>query len=99
MVLGAAYRAGHAYAEIGKPHKALPQLRFYVQNAAASSQGDTAERVLESRFVIAQMLATEGRQEEAVAELKSIRPHLCAAFGADSTLVRNLDKQISRLRE
>jgi serine/threonine protein kinase len=98
VVLGAAYHAGHAYAEIGKPHKALPQLRFYVQNAAASSQGDTAERVLESRYVIAQMLATNGQEDEAVAELDGIRPVLCETFGVDSTQVRNLDKQISRLR-
>jgi len=98
VVLDTAYHAGHAYAEIGKPHKALPQLRFYVQNAAASSQGDTAERVLESRYVIAQMLATDGQEDEAVTELESIRPLLCDAFGVDSTQVRNLDKQISRLR-
>jgi hypothetical protein len=97
VVLDAAYHAGHAYAEIGKPHKALPQLRFYVQNAA-SSQGDTAERVLETRYVIAHMLATNGQEDEAVAELKGIRPLLCDAFGVDSTQVRNLDKQISRLR-
>ena len=31
-VLDCAYYAGHAYAETGKPGKALPQLRFYVQN-------------------------------------------------------------------
>lgn len=98
VVLDTAYHAGHAYAETGKPHKALPQLRFYVQNAAASSQGDTAERVLESRYVIAQMLATDGQEDEAVTELESIRPLLCDAFGVDSTQVRNLDKQISRLR-
>ena len=34
-VLDCAYHAGHAYAETGKPGKALPQLRFYVQNADA----------------------------------------------------------------
>jgi serine/threonine protein kinase len=98
VVLDAAYHAGHAYAEIGKSEKALPHLRFYVQNAVATSEDDTAERILESRYVIAQMLATEGKSEEAVAELESLRPVLCDAFGAESTQVRNLDKQISRLR-
>ena len=98
VVLDTAYHAGHAYAEIGKPHKALPQLRFYVRNVVVPPQGDTAEKVLESRFVIAQMLATEGRHEEAVEELESIRPLLRAAFGTASTQVRNLDKQIARLR-
>lgn len=98
VVLDAAYHAGHAYAEVGKPEKALPQLRFYVQNVAASAQDDAAERVIESRYVIAQMLATEDQPEEAVAELESLRPVLCDAFGAESTQVRNLDKQISRLR-
>jgi hypothetical protein len=39
-VLDCAYHAGHAYAEIGKPDKTLPQLRFYVQNADTSADGD-----------------------------------------------------------
>jgi hypothetical protein len=55
-VLDCSYHAGHAYAEIGKPDKALPQLRFYVQNADTSVDEDE-DKVLESRFVIAQMLA------------------------------------------
>jgi len=57
-VLDCAYHAGHAYAEIGKPGKALAQLRFYVQTP-------TPRRT---------------------------------SFGIDSTQVRNLDKQIGRLR-
>ncbi|OKI15547.1 serine/threonine protein kinase [Saccharothrix sp. CB00851] len=97
-VLDAAYHAGHAYAEIGKPHKALPQLRFYVQNADVSGDGDTAEKVLDSRFVIAHMLATDGRHEEALEELESVRLPVIDAFGLDSTRVRSLDKQISRLK-
>ena len=40
-VLDCAYHAGHAYAETGKPDKALPQLRFYVQNADASGRTRT----------------------------------------------------------
>lgn len=43
------YHASHAYAEIGKPGKALPHLRFYVQNADASTDQDEADKVLESR--------------------------------------------------
>jgi hypothetical protein len=50
-VLDCSYHAGHAYAEIGKPEKALPQLRFYVQNAGVTADRDEADRILESRFV------------------------------------------------
>jgi len=96
-LIRASYHAGHAYAEIGKPDKALPQLRFYVQNADTSAGADEAEKVLESRFVIAQMLAAAGYPDEALSELQAIRPLLAEAFGADSTRVRNLDKQIDRL--
>jgi tetratricopeptide (TPR) repeat protein len=96
-VLDCSYYAGHAYAEIGKPDKALPQLRFYVQNADASAGNDEADKVLESRFVIAQMLAAAGYPDEALTELKAVRPLLADSFGAGSTQVRNLEKQIDRL--
>jgi len=76
-VLDCSYHAGHAYAEIGKPEKALPHLRFYV---------------------IAQMLASAGHFDEALAELEAIRPLLAGTFGTESTQIRNLDKQIRRLR-
>ena len=36
--------------------------------------------------------------DEALTELKAVRPLLADAFGADSTQVRNLNKQIDRLR-
>jgi serine/threonine protein kinase len=98
FVLDCSYHAGHAYAEIGKPDKALPHLRFYVQNADVSADKDEAGKVLESRFVIAQMLAAAGHPGEALTELKAVRPLLADAFGADSTQVRNLNKQIDRLR-
>jgi hypothetical protein len=48
-VLDCAYHVGYAYAEPGKPGKALPQLRFYVQNADTSAGGDEARKVLEAR--------------------------------------------------
>ena len=98
QVLDCAYHAGHAYAEVGKPGKALPQLRFYVQNADTSADGDEARKVLESRFVIAQLLAADGYPDEALAELQGVRPLLAEAFGPGSTQVRNLDKQAARLR-
>jgi serine/threonine protein kinase len=47
-VLDCAYRAGHAYAETGKPGRALPQLRFYVQNADTSAGGEEAHKVFET---------------------------------------------------
>jgi hypothetical protein len=97
-VLDCAYHAGYAYAEIGKPGQALPQLRFYVQNADTSEGGDEARKLLETRFVIAQLLAAEGYPDEALAELLAVRPLLAEAFGPGSTQVRNLDKQAARLR-
>ena len=96
-VLDCAYHAGLAYAETGKPRKALPQLRFYVQNADASASEDEARKVLETRFVIAQLLAADGNPDGALAELQAVRPLLVDTFGPGSVQVRNLDKQAARL--
>ncbi|SRR5579884_2415211 len=97
-----AYHASHAYAEVGKPGKALPQLLFFGQNADPAHpqerREEEIEKVRDSRYVIAQMLAAEGRIEEAVTELVALRPVFADAFGGSSTQVRNLDKQIARLR-
>lgn len=98
LVLDCAYHAGHAYAETGKPDKALPQLRYYLQNANAGRDPDEAAQVMDSRFVAAQLLAASGELDAAAAELTALRPLLAAAYGEDSTQVRNLDKQVSRLR-
>lgn len=97
-VLDCAYHAGLAYAETGKPRKALAQLRFYVQNADHSADDDEAHQMLQTRFVIAQLLAAEGYPDEALTELQQVRPLLVEAFGQGSTQVRNLDKQADRLR-
>lgn len=97
VVLDCSYHAGHAYAETGQPDKALPHLRFYVQNAGPSASADEARKILESRFVIGQMLAAAGHSDEALAELEAIRPRLAETYGADSTQVRNLDKNINRI--
>ena len=97
-VLDCAYHAGLAYAETGQPSKALPQLRFYVQNADTAAGGDEAHKILEIRFVIAQLLAADGYPDEALAELHAVRPLLADAFGPGSVQVRNLDKQAARLR-
>ena len=96
-VLDCAYHAGLAYAETGKPRKALPQLRFYVRNADASVSEDEARKVLETRFVIAQLLAADGNADEALAELQAVRPLLVDTFGPGSVQVRNLDKQATRM--
>ena len=98
LVLDCAYHAGHAYAEIGKPDKALPQLRYYVQNADAGLDADEADQVIDSRFVAAQLLAASGDPEAAAAELAALRPLLVSTFSEGSTQVRNLDKQVDRLR-
>ncbi len=98
--LDCAYQGGHAYAQAGKPDKALPQLRYYVLNAAplAARDADEAAKVMESRFVIAQLLASTGEAEPAIAELRAVRPLLAAAYGPDSAQVSNLDKQAARLQ-
>ncbi|MGH3280800.1 MAG: tetratricopeptide repeat protein, partial [Trebonia sp.] len=98
--LDCAYQAGHAYAQAGKPDKALPQLRYYVANSAALGPTDAEElaKVMESRFVTAQLLATSGDLEGTLAELHAVRPLLAAAYGPESAQVRNLDKQAARLR-
>ena len=98
--LDCAYQAGHAYAQAGKPDKALPQLRYYVLNAAplAAGDADEAAKVMESRFVIAQLLASTGEAEAALAELRAVRPLLASAYGPDSAQVSNLDKQAARLQ-
>ncbi len=44
------------------------------------------------------MLAMAGHADEALPELEAIRPLLASAFGTDSTHIRNLDKQVERLR-
>jgi serine/threonine protein kinase len=94
-VLDCAYHAGHAYVEIGKPGKALARLRFYVLQAA---DGDEAGKILETRFVIAQLLAADGHPNQALDELQALRPLLAEAFGRNSAHVRNLDRQAARLR-
>jgi hypothetical protein len=98
--LDCAYQAGHAYAQAGSPDRALPQLRYYVLNAAllAASDPDEAAKVMESRFVIAQLLASTGETEAALGELRAVRPVLAAAYGPDSAQVKNLDKQAGRLQ-
>jgi hypothetical protein len=97
--LDCAYQAGHAYAQAGKPAKALPQLRYYVLNAAAlaARDADEAAKVMESRFVIAQLLASTGEAGQAITELRAVRPLLVAAYGPESAQVSNLDKQAARL--
>jgi len=97
IVLNCSYHAGQAYAEIGQPEAALRHLRFYVANASANVDPDVALQVLESRFQIAILLAATGESHEAVSELREIRPMFAGIFGENSTMVRNIDKQISRL--
>ncbi|MEZ0364188.1 protein kinase [Mycobacterium sp. pUA109] len=96
-VLDCAYHAGHAYAATGKPESALPHLRFYVQNADPNSNVDEAQKILESRFVIAQMLVAVGDPDDAGAELRELRPLFVTMFGTESIHVRNIDKEIRRL--
>ena len=64
----------------------------------AARDADEAAKVMESRFVIGQLLASTGEIESAIAELRAVRPLLAAAYGPDSAQVRNLDKQAARLQ-
>jgi hypothetical protein len=98
--LDCAYQAGHAYAQAGKPDKALPQLRYYVMNAVplVARDADEAAKVMDSRFVIAQLLASIGDIEAGIAEMRAVRPLLAAAYGPESAQVHNLDKQAARLQ-
>ena len=47
----------------------------------AAQDADEAAKVMESRFVIAQLLASTGETESAIAELQAVRPLLAAAYG------------------
>ncbi|GGO82268.1 hypothetical protein GCM10012289_73120 [Nonomuraea cavernae] len=96
-VLDCAYQAGHAYAEVGKHEKALPELRFFVQNADGLGD-DAPELIRDSRFVVAQMLFAAGHTGQALAEFHEVRSLLVEAYGAHSTQVKNLDKQVTRMR-
>jgi tetratricopeptide (TPR) repeat protein len=98
-VLDCAYQAGIAYAETGKLAKALPQLRFYVENAKIDINPGQALQVLQARFIIAQLRAADGRPDQALADLRALRPAFVSAYGASSTQVRNLDKQADRFSQ
>ena len=63
----------------------------------AATDADEAAKMLESRFVVAQLLATTGDVEAAIAELRAVRPLLAAAYGPQSPQVGNLDKLAGRL--
>ena len=92
-VLECAYLAGCACVELDDTAAALVQLRYYVHHAA---RGDA--RLLDTRFVIAQLLAVEGLLDEACAELQVLRPAFEQRYGPGSVHVRNVDRQLGRLR-
>jgi predicted negative regulator of RcsB-dependent stress response len=96
-VLECAYQAGLAYAETGKPAKALYQLLFYIEHARTDEDPAELLQILQTRFIIAQLRAADGHPDEALDDLRSIRPSFVSVYGADSTQVRNLDKQARRL--
>jgi serine/threonine protein kinase len=101
LVLNCSYQAGQAYAEIGQPQAALSHLRFYVANASRNptvrTDPEEALKLLESRFQIATLLAATGETDDALAELGAIRPAFAAIFGENSTMIRNIDRQVARI--
>ena len=93
--------------ELGPPGRGVPLaervVRVLARSAVERGAGRDAARgeahkVLDTRFVIAQLLAADGYTDEALAELNAVRPLLADTFGPDSVQVRNLDKQAARLR-
>lgn len=64
----------------------------------AARDAEEAAKVMESRFVVAQLLASTGETGQAIAELRAVRPLLAAAYGPDSAQVSNLDRQAARLQ-
>lgn len=95
VLLDLAYQAGYAYAELGRAHRALPHLRYFVRNAGVSDGPD----VVGARFLIAHMLEVAGEHHRAVEVLEDVRPQLLERLGSDATQVRNLDRLLARLRE
>jgi hypothetical protein len=75
----------------------LPPVREGLFNGLPPAELYACREVLESRFVIGQMLAAAGYPDEAQSELQAIRPLLAETFGAASAQVRNPDKQLGRL--
>jgi hypothetical protein len=67
-------------------------------SSSAARDADEAAKVMESRFVVAQLLASTGETGQAIAELRAVLPLLAAAYGPDSAQVSNLDKQAARLQ-
>jgi predicted negative regulator of RcsB-dependent stress response len=96
-VLECAYQAGLAYAETGKPAKALYQLLFSIEHAKGDEDPAEFLQILQTRFIIAQLRAADGHPDEALDDLRAIRPSFVSVYGTDSTQVRNLDKQVRRL--
>jgi eukaryotic-like serine/threonine-protein kinase len=96
-VVECSYLAGHAYVELNDTAAALVQLRYYLHHSAYAEQTPDDERLLDTRFVIAQLLAAEDRLDEALAELRVLRPAFERRYGPESVHVRNLDRQAERL--
>jgi serine/threonine protein kinase len=92
-VLNCAYQAGLAYAEAGKPDQAIPQLRFYVQNAGP----EETDQIRDARFTIAQMLVNQGDGEGALDELRGLRSMMAAEDGQAPFGLAEIDKQVARL--
>jgi hypothetical protein len=86
-----------ATAQSGKPAQALAQLRYYTQHATPGQDGSETDKIIESRYVVAQLLATGGEPDAALAELSTLRSQLANAFGERSTQVRNIGKQLRKL--
>lgn len=77
----------------GRHRTALVQLRYYVHH------GDRRdERLLDTRFVAAQLRAAEGLLGEARAELELLHPTFEERYGPGSVHARNLERQADRLR-
>ena len=98
MVAECRYYAGFCYAEIGESAKAIARLRFYVAHATRDNLVGI-EQHRDALYLIATMLAATGRVDEAREQFEAVRAIYVDAYGAASTHVRQLDRQIRHLGE
>jgi tetratricopeptide (TPR) repeat protein len=95
--LDCAFLIGSAYAALGEPTKALPQLVFYLHNVTDESDDQAHERRSEAEYLVAVMHEAEGRTDEAIDEYRQLRSRVAGEHGGDAVQVASIDKRIAHL--
>jgi tetratricopeptide (TPR) repeat protein len=88
------YYAGVSHAEIGETVPAIEHLNRFVGMADSR---DTLYR--DAVYQLGMLLAAEGRVEEGLRHLQSLRPVLVGEYGPQSVHVATLDRRISQIRQ